>query len=379
MPYTPLNQYVFQAALSGTFAGAIGTQPITSPTGSSYAEVALASLAFAEEVDTLWGASNIDIIEYGALINECSEYWYGRVPASESPTSYFIIADAIIVAVKEVSAQALVAGYSAPTYPPGGGGGGGNATEFQGVPIDAGVPGESFVYVYSTVADAYVPRQLTADDIAPGFTIDSFSASGGTVEVGASVVNPTVSASYSTTPASASVTNTASIDSPLTLTTPFTSGTFVGTFTSSVPATVDTTLTATSPTSVVKQSTIAIVTFADRTFWGIGAGGAISATATGTEAVLNGGLGTLVDSQLNLPTSFTGPTPTNNFIYFLCPHTVTPHTFQDANGFAVPMGPGADGTPTTFSFTNANGAVLSMDLYQSTNALMTVAYPITVH
>src|SRR5208282_1711491 len=107
MPYTPLNQYVFQAALSGTFAGAIGTQPITSPTGSSYAEVALASLAFAEEVDTLWGASNIDIIEYGALINECSGYWYGRIPASESPTSYFAIADAMIAAVKEVSAQAL--------------------------------------------------------------------------------------------------------------------------------------------------------------------------------------------------------------------------------------------------------------------------------
>jgi hypothetical protein len=226
---------------------------------------------------------------------------------------------------------------------------------------------------------AWVIGQLTMDQILPGFSIDSFSASGGTVEVGASVVNPTVSASYSTTPASASVTNTASIDSPLTLTTPFTSGTFVGTFTSSVPATVDTTLTATSPTSVVKQSTIALVTFAERVFWGIGAGGAVSATASGTEAVLNGGLGTLVDSQLNLPASFTGPTPTNNFIYFLCPHTATPHTFQDANGFAVPMGPGADGTPTTFSFTNVNGAVLSMDLYQSTNALMTVAYPITVH
>ena len=49
----------------------------------------------------------------------------------------------------------------------------------------------------------FVLRQLTQDDILPGFTIGSFSVSGGTVEVGATVTNPTISASYSATPASA--------------------------------------------------------------------------------------------------------------------------------------------------------------------------------
>src|ERR1700734_4145636 len=126
MPYTPLNQYVFQAALSGAFGGTIGSQPITSGDEATYAEVATAALAFAEELDTQWGSGAVDIVEYGALVSECSAYWYGRSPASDSPEVYSLVCTAIIAAAKELSVQSITAGYNPPSYPPGGGGGGGN-------------------------------------------------------------------------------------------------------------------------------------------------------------------------------------------------------------------------------------------------------------
>jgi hypothetical protein len=68
--------------------------------------------------------------------------------------------------------------------------------------------------------------------IATVFSITSFTGgAAANVETGFSFTNPSFSASYSTTPASAKITNTASIDSPLNLVSPYTSATVVGTFT----------------------------------------------------------------------------------------------------------------------------------------------------
>ena len=120
MPYTPLNQYVFQAALSGAFGGTIGGQPITSGDEGTYELIALASLAFAEELDTQWGAGAVDVVEYGALVAECTNYWCGREPTSELAEVYSVVCTAIIAAAKELSVQSIAAGYTPPSYPPGG-------------------------------------------------------------------------------------------------------------------------------------------------------------------------------------------------------------------------------------------------------------------
>jgi hypothetical protein len=224
------------------------------------------------------------------------------------------------------------------------------------------------VYV-GTVTDSstfFALRQLTEDDILPGFSIDSFSVSGGTVEVGAAITNPTVSASYSATPASASVTNTAGIDSPLALTTPFTSGTIVGSFSLDAPGSISATLTAVSTGGVTRTAGATVLTAEFATFAGPCAPGATSATASGSSAVLNDSAGTL--PRAGLYGSIVGQTftvdLTNNCVGILTPHTATPHTWL-AGSFTFPMN-----APITFSFENAEGVTSSYDFYQSTQTTL---------
>ncbi len=209
-------------------------------------------------------------------------------------------------------------------------------------------------------------RQLTQDDILPGFTIDAFSVTGGVVEVGATVTNPTIAAAYSSLPDSAQVTNTdAPIGSPLVLVTPFTAGTVAGAFTHGAPATVGFTLTAVK--GAVTKTAGASITWAFRTFAGLGTAGATSATAAGTTAVLNAGAGTLPSAGLfGSIVGQTFPlTPASDNCYILTQHTATPHTWKDLNtGFPFAMN-----APITFAFDNDEGVTSSYDLYQSTNIL----------
>jgi hypothetical protein len=232
-------------------------------------------------------------------------------------------------------------------------------------------PGQSFVAVYDSVPGHYTIRQLTQDDILPGFSISSFSG-GSTVETGATVTNPAFTASYSATPTSAQITNTDGIDSPQVLTTPFTSGTVTGAFTHSTNTSTVFTLSAVK--GVTKTATQNI-NFLPRTFGGVGSAGATSATASGSTAVLNAGHGTLADEGLFsgvVGQSFGPFAPATQKIYLLTPHTSTVHTFRDQNNFSFAML-----SPTTFSFVNQFGAALSMDLYESTN-LLNSSFTITV-
>jgi hypothetical protein len=269
-----------------------------------------------------------------------------------------------------------------PTTPSGGGGsftpGGdlaGTSTSqlvigLYGNPLSNTIPVNSAVPVWdSTVYDI---RQLTQDDILPGFSITGFGG-GSVVECGATVTNPSFSASYSSLPSSANIANTDAIDSPLTLTTPFTSGTVVGSFHhTAVNDSVTFTLTAIK--GVTRTATTAI-TYEARSFGGVGGAGATSATALGSTAVLSASLGTLSDEGLHgsdVGQSYGPFNPTSQKIYLLMPHTSPGHTFKDQNGFTFAMN-----SPTTFSFTNQNAAVISMDLYESTNLLSTT-FTITV-
>ncbi len=193
------------------------------------------------------------------------------------------------------------------------------------------------------------------------FAITSFTG-GWTVPVGASVVNPPFAATYSTTPASANITNTEGISSPTNLTTPFTSGTVTGTFVHTTPETTTFTLSATQGSTVTATQT---GNWGYEIFGGYGAAGATSTVnASGTTAVLSN-LTVLPRLQIGAETvgeslgPFTGLTGQN--IYLLL--TGGSHTFTSAGL------PAAFNAPLTVSFVNSNGASVTMYLYQSTNAL----------
>jgi hypothetical protein len=195
------------------------------------------------------------------------------------------------------------------------------------------------------------------------FTINSFTGCNGSLELGATVTNPTCSATYSSTPASANITNTDGVSSPTNLSSPFTSGTIVGSFSHNAVTTTTLTLTAIGDTT---QTATQAYTWNPRIFGGVGTAGATATvTASGTTAILSTS-NVLASLQLGAETvgSVFGPfTPSGQSVYLLLKGGS--HTFVDVGtGF-----PFAFNTPTAVSFTNVNGVVVSLFLYQSTNPL----------
>jgi hypothetical protein len=240
----------------------------------------------------------------------------------------------------------------------------------RGVGIQNTIPVDKAVPIFNITTGKYDLRPLTSADLGTSFTITSFALSGGvnTVEVGTTITNPAFTSSYSTPASSGFITNTDNIDSPLILTTPFTAGVVVGSFTHNIiNASVVFTLTASNGSST--QQSTQTIQYQGRSFFGIGSAGSTGATASGNNAVLVGATGTLSISGLfsSIPGQSFGPvSPTGQKIYFLTPHTATPHTFLDQFTFPFAFLP-----PTVFSFTNQKGISLSYDLYESQNSLST--------
>ena len=195
------------------------------------------------------------------------------------------------------------------------------------------------------------------------FAITSFAGCSGSLELGQTIINPTCTATYSAAPSSATITNSDSIDSPLSLVAPFTSGTIVGSFVHTTITTTTVQLTAVgSTTQTANQS----YTWNPRIFAGLGTAGATSAvTASGTTAILSttdvlasAGLGAETVGQTFGPFS-----PSGQVIYLLL--TGGSHTFVDGlTGFPFAMN-----SPTTVTFINQYGVTTTMYLYQSTNTL----------
>lgn len=201
----------------------------------------------------------------------------------------------------------------------------------------------------------------TLDLIKPAFTL---SLSGGqTLEIGQSVVNPTFTASYNQTPSAASLTNTANINSPFTLVSPFTSAALTGTFTESTASSVSFTLSATSGT--ITKTTGTSFQWLPRNWGGVGAAGATSATTSGTTAKLST---SDVLQSVGLTSSNAGHvygpfSASSQKVYLLL--SDGNHTFKDnSTGFAFLFN-----TPTTLSVVNQYGATVTMYLYESTNVL----------
>lgn len=247
---------------------------------------------------------------------------------------------------------------------------GGNAVTIQSYAVDPTAPVSDAALIWDAATNSYNVRPLTQDDIQAGFAITGFSG-GSTVEIGATVTNPTFSASYSTPPTSASITNTAGIGSPLVLSSPFSSGTVVGSFTATSQMSVGFTLTAVGATTKTASQNIAWI---PRSFGGVGAASATSTvTSSGLNAVLSTG-DTLASAGLagSDTGGVYGPyTASAQKIYLLLQGGS--HTFKDnVTGFAF-----AFNAPTAVSFVNVYGATVTMYLYESTY-LLTGAYSVLV-
>lgn len=200
-----------------------------------------------------------------------------------------------------------------------------------------------------------------AISLASPFAITSFTG-GSVVELGTSIVNPSFIASYSVTPASAQITNTEGIDSPLVLVSPFTAGTVVGTFVHNAVATTTFTLSATF--SGVTQTATQEESWQPAIFAGVGTAGATSSvTASGTTAVLSTSdvLGRLQLGAESVGQNLGTFNPSGQVVYLLL--MGASHTFQDVNtGFPVPFN-----APISVSFVNVQGVTVSMYLYAMTN------------
>jgi len=198
------------------------------------------------------------------------------------------------------------------------------------------------------------------------FSITSFTGCSSN-EIGTAITNPTFSAAYSTTPSSAQITNTASISSPFTLTSPFNSATIPGTFSYSSATNVTFTLSAIQGST---QSANCVDSWNPAIFSGVGTAGAtLSVSASGASAILSTGdilprfqLGAEVAGGVGVGTTF-NVTPSGQVVYLLL--LGGSHTFIDNNsGFPFAMN-----APITVSFVNAHGVTVVMYLYQSTNTL----------
>jgi len=209
-------------------------------------------------------------------------------------------------------------------------------------------------------------RRLTLDDIDAAFAISTWVRVGGvyTARRGDTISTVTATASYTSTPASASVANSYGGSSDpgdvnggaWTLLTPFTSASMAGTVKRSgadlgADPTWTATLTATGATVKTSPWT---VTFTSNILYGVGAAG------LDTQGELEAALTSVL--QAAIPASFT-VSPSNQYVYVAWPKGRGTASYT-LNGF-----PAAFEAPFDVSFTNVNAVVETYSVMRSTNLL----------
>lgn len=246
-------------------------------------------------------------------------------------------------------------------------GGGGGSTWLPAKPSTAGF------YLFSIDAGGNATLVIaTQSEIGAGFSVSLALASGGSgpFELG-DTWTPTFAATPATNDASVencsifdNLSNSVTVSAANPLNAPSSGHTYSLTSAGSVSVQVQEKQTS---TSVVANSNAVGAPWIARAFYGVdGANSAISATASGTNATLSDSV-SVTGTLLSIAVGSVFPTmsPSNQYIVMLVPHTSTPHTFNDSlTGFAFPVA-----APVTFSFTNRNGVVVSMDIYFSSSLL----------
>jgi hypothetical protein len=369
MAYTPNNIQIYCAAYSGALGGMGAAGRVLSISDSTkYSGASMVAGAFAQQFDTIWGLAHATILDV-EMVTALAAVWFDRsvlVSAQTTkPTFYTNICNAIIAAITSGDAYVTSQGITPPD--PGGGGSLPTAPVVDGryiLLVSGGVASwalQSFTPTISIAGGGSGPFVLGATWTPTGFNFIPAANSGG-------VIAPTTlrdNQGHGPT----SVLGVANPVPPL-----------VASYTLSVAGAVTVTGHVSEGLDSLDTNTIA-VSWASRTFSGVGVAGATSATASGTNAALVPG-GEILTGSATAVVNPIGQSfvvnPTNQKIYDLCVHTASPHTYTDQNGQPVIMGPGGNGVPTTFNFTNENAVVVSYDLYESSN-LVTGSFTITRH
>ena len=192
--------------------------------------------------------------------------------------------------------------------------------------------------------------RLTEDDIDPGFSISTFVGSGtyaATKEIGDTIVNPTFSQTFSSTPATVTLNDgngAVSLNSPFATEQYSVSPLSPTTYSKTTPnQTVTWTLTATSSGGVVDTAAV-VTTWRARVFYGIATPGTLNAAfiqalpSSGLQAARTGsyavGAGNNTKkAYLGWPTSFGTPTVTSGGFSF--PVTKVVSALPVTNGFSA--------------------------------------------
>jgi hypothetical protein len=229
----------------------------------------------------------------------------------------------------------------------GGGGGGGGTT----LPA-AGAP-NAVAQVSTTGVVTVAP--LSWDQILPAWSINTFATSSPTqVDIGQAVAVPAFTASYSSTPTSAILTDNAGTAAKDVTSTP-TSFASSGSFTKSTDgASVTFTLSAHSATSPTKAASVTI-TWLPRNRWGVGAAGQTSA------AFILGLAGSALATSAASGSGMTLAPTTSQKSYFACRSTFTPH-FQFVGNF-----PGGFTKTASAVSVTVNSVAETYDLYEADN------------
>ncbi len=195
-------------------------------------------------------------------------------------------------------------------------------------------------------------RKLSLDDLDPAF--NASLSGGGTVEIGANVVNPSFTASYTGGPAtSASITDSDG-NPALTLSSPFTAGTFSRTYNKTANnASVSFTLSANK--GALNDTAQVSYAWRPRCYYGV------SSNASGnSEAFIEALASNQLQSSRNATLSVNAGS--GEYIYYAYPASFGAATFT-VGGFEG----GFDLISATISVTNANGVTQDYRIYRSTN------------
>ena len=209
--------------------------------------------------------------------------------------------------------------------------------------------------------DGYVFRQLTMDDILPGFSISGFGTNYSlTIEIGQTLNGIQATVSYSSQPISATVNdNLAGVWNA-------TDGTYTLFLRSGswIPLTIGANLTATlSATAATTKTATWSIYAAAFQYWGLGSGGVLTSAqirALAGSSLSTGLIGSFVVS------------PANQKVYFAVP-TVLGNVHMTLGGFAFDMLP-----PVTVNVINQYGITVPCYLYESTNLLTGTNLNLTV-
>jgi hypothetical protein len=230
MSYTPINITVYDLAFIGAAMGMMSSERAEISAVSSRFDAASARCqAWAQSFDVAWGsATALDEVQALGISYGSFGVWQKAVAQNDtpslSPSQYTPLITGIIAEITSIEANFTLEGVTPNAW--GGGGGGG------GVPT----PPAAGLLLTSTGSGS-------GDyDWEPsgGFAILTFTSFTNTIEVGNSVVDPTLHATYNETPDSAQIIYTGPPGSPLVLTTPFTSGQILETFTEATNAATNT-------------------------------------------------------------------------------------------------------------------------------------------